>query len=322
MREGGCAGKGKVCPDVERKAEPVPAAAGDATAGGPAPHIIRRADRALWPGRAEERAEETDMPARDEENVSASSRRRGGRKARRAAHVVRAAPGGRIASGGTGGLLVIACGALAREIRSLVRLNGWDHVTLLCLPADLHLVPEKIPDAVAATVEANRGRFAEILVAYGDCGTGGELARRCAALGVEMLPGAHCYAFFSGVDDFAARDEPGTFYLTDFLVRQFDAFVWKPLGLDRHPELKDAYFGHYDKLVHLAQMDDPALAEAAAAAAARLGLAFERRFTGFGDLARVLEAAAGTAARRETVSGGEERGGAHRDKAQAARKSG
>ncbi len=233
------------------------------------------------------------MSPRNEKGAGLSPRRRGGRKARRAAHVSRAAPGGRVAAcDRPGGLLVIACGALAREIRSLVRINGWEHVTLLCLPADLHLTPEKIPDAVGATIAANRDRFDEILVAYGDCGTGGELARRCAALGARMLPGAHCYAFFSGVAAFEALEEPGAFYLTDFLVRQFDAFVWKPLGLDRHPELREAYFGHYDRLVHLAQEDDPALAAAAAEAAARLGLAFERRFTGFGDLARALEAAA------------------------------
>lgn len=249
-----------------------------------------------------------------------SGRRRGGRKARLAAHVPRAAPGGRRArsgnradgagEGGQGEVLVIACGALAREIRDLVRLNDWRHVRLLCLPADLHLTPEKIPEAVAATVEANRDHFSRILVAYGDCGTGGALGARMDELGVGMLPGAHCYAFFTGIDEFAGRDEPGAFYLTDFLVRQFDAFVWKPLGLDRHPELRDSYFAHYDKLVYLAQSEDEALTKAAQEAAGRLGLGFERRFTGYGDLARALtaaaeDAAAGRAAATETEGRGE-----------------
>ncbi len=184
--------------------------------------------------------------------------------------------------------LIIACGALAREVLALIKLNRWQHMELQCLPADLHLRPEKIPDAVEAAVEAARGRYERIFVAYADCGTGGLLAKRCAALGVEMIEGPHCYSFFEGNAAFAARGEVTSFYLTDFLARQFEAFVWRPMGLDRHPELRGLYFGNYEKLVYLAQTEDPALTAAAESAALRLGLPFERRFTAYGDLESAL----------------------------------
>ena len=190
-----------------------------------------------------------------------------------------------------GRVLVIACGALAREILALRDLNRWSHLDLQCLPAKLHLRPERIPDAVEAAVAKARGRYGRIFVAYADCGTGGLLAARCAALGVEMIAGPHCYSFFDGNAAFAARGdaEMTAFFLTDFLVRQFDAFVWKPMGLDRHPELRDMLFGNYDRLVYLAQTDDPALDDEAARCARRLGLAYERRLTGYGDLATALD---------------------------------
>ena len=189
-------------------------------------------------------------------------------------------------------LLVIACGALAREVLALIELNGWSHMDLVCLPAKLHLWPDRIPDAVEAAAAAARPRYGAIFVAYADCGTGGLLAARCAALGVEMIAGPHCYSFFDGNERFAARGdaEMRAFYLTDFLVRQFDAFVWRPMGLDRYPELRDMIFGNYRSLVYLAQTDDPALDALAAEAAARLGLAYERRLTGYGDLAAALAA--------------------------------
>jgi len=183
-----------------------------------------------------------------------------------------------------GRILLIACGALAREILDLKAANGWDHLDLTCLPANLHLYPDKITDAVAAAVEKHRAAYQGIFVVYADCGTGGLLQAKCAELGVEMVAGPHCYSFFEGNDAFAARDEMTAFYLTDFLVRQFDAFVWKPMGLDRHPDLRDMYFGNYEKLVYQAQTDDPALDAKARDCAARLGLAYERRFTGYGDL--------------------------------------
>ena len=185
-------------------------------------------------------------------------------------------------------VLLIACGALAREILALIHLNGWDHLALRCLPAILHNRPERIPEAVEAAVLEHRDAYERVFVVYADCGTGGRLRAVCDRLGVEMVSGPHCYAFYEGVETFAARDEMTAFYLTDFLVRQFDAFVWRPLGLDRHPELRDAYFGHYATLVHQAQTDDPALEAMARAHAARLGLRFERRMTGYGDLASAL----------------------------------
>lgn len=184
-----------------------------------------------------------------------------------------------------GRILLLACGALAHEILALKRTNGWDHMDLTCLPANLHLFPDRIPDAVAAAVEKNRDDYAEIFVVYADCGTGGLLQARCAELGVGMVEGPHCYSFFEGNDVFAAHDDEITaFYLTDFLVKQFDAFVWKPMGLDRHPELRDMYFGNYTKLVYQAQTNNPVLDTKAEDCARRLGLAYERRFTGYGDL--------------------------------------
>lgn len=198
---------------------------------------------------------------------------------------------------GQGRVLALACGALAHEILALKRLNGWTHLDLHCLPANLHLWPQKIPDAVETAVTRFRDSYDRILVVYADCGTGGLLAERCAALGVEMIEGPHCYAFFSGNADFAARadDEITAFYLTDFLARQFDAFVWKPMGFDRHPELIEMMFGNYEKLIYLAQTENPDLDALARHHAERLGLAFERRFTGYGELETVLDRAAGQA---------------------------
>lgn len=189
---------------------------------------------------------------------------------------------------GAGPVLVVACGALAREILDLRDANGWTHLDLTCLPAIYHNTPDKIVPALRAIVAEHRERYEAIYVAYADCGTGGLLQAACHELGVEMIAGPHCYSFFEGNTTFAARDEITAFYLTDFLVRQFDAFVWKPLGLDRHPDLRDMYFGNYDRLVYQAQTDDPALTELAATCADRLGLRFERRFTGYGDLATHL----------------------------------
>ena len=193
-----------------------------------------------------------------------------------------------LAPTGQGRVLVIACGALAREILAIRDQQGLAHLDLHCLPAILHNSPGAIPAAVAAAVTARRAAYESVFVAYADCGTGGRLAALCADLGVEMLAGPHCYSFFAGNAAFATHGEGTAFWLTDFLVRQFDAFVIRPLGLDRHPQLRDVYFGNYDRLIHLAQTDDPALDAAARAAAARLGLAHERRFTGYGDLAPAL----------------------------------
>lgn len=187
----------------------------------------------------------------------------------------------------------MACGALANEILALKALNGWVHLDLHCLPANLHLWPEKIPDAVEQAVRRFEDRYDTIFVVYADCGTGGLLQQRCAALGVDMIEGPHCYAFFSGnaAFDQIAETEITAFYLTDFLARQFDAFVWRPMGFDRHPELIPMMFGNYEKLVYLAQTNDPALDAKAEDCAHRLNLTYERRFTGYGDLETALKTA-------------------------------
>ena len=189
-----------------------------------------------------------------------------------------------------GRILLIACGALAREILDLKAANGWTHLDLTCLPAKLHLYPEKITDAVRDAVSSHRESYDDIFVVYADCGTGGLLKAACDEMGVAMIAGPHCYSFFEGNERFATQSESEitTFYLTDFLVRQFEAFIIKPMGLDRHPELRDMYFGNYEKLVYQAQTDDPALTDKARACATRLGLSFERRFTGYGDLGTAL----------------------------------
>lgn len=181
-----------------------------------------------------------------------------------------------------GRCLILACGALAREIRAITAANGLTHLDLHCLPAELHNRPERIPAAVEAAARKWQRDYERIFVAYADCGTGGQLQAVCDRLGLEMISGPHCYAFFQG--DAAPEHDPTTFFLTDFLARQFDAFVWRPLGLDQHPELLPLYFGNYQSLTYLAQTDDPALTARAENAAQKLGLRFERRFTGYGNL--------------------------------------
>ena len=192
---------------------------------------------------------------------------------------------------GRGRVLLLACGALAHEILALRAANGWDHLDLQCLPAIYHNHPERIVPAIRAAVAARRDDYDRIFVVYADCGTGGQLQAACDEMGIAMIPGPHCYSFFTGNAAFAQVEEMTAFYLTDFLTRQFDAFVWRPLGLDRHPQLRETYFGHYTALVYLAQTDDPALTAKAAGIADRMGLAFERRFTGYGDLVPALASA-------------------------------
>ncbi|OHV77924.1 DUF1638 domain-containing protein [Ensifer sp. LCM 4579] len=186
---------------------------------------------------------------------------------------------------------VIGCGAIAREILAICEANRLDHITLSCLPAIWHNTPEKIVPGLRQAIAAARAEgFERIFIAYADCGTGGLIDRLCEEEGVGRIPGPHCYSFFAGNDAFAERwDEDITaFFLTDFLARQFEAFVIEPLGLDRHPELRDMYFGHYRKLVYLSQVKDEALQEKARRAAAMLGLEYEYRYTGYGDLTRSL----------------------------------
>lgn len=189
-----------------------------------------------------------------------------------------------------GRVLVLACGALARELKAVVRSTGFEHLGIECLPGDLHNHPDRIPAAIEARLDAVGDRYDRVLIGYADCGTGGRLDELCRRRGIERLPGAHCYELYAGPERFAAMsaDEPGTFYLTDYLAKHFDRLVYEPLGLDRHPELHEAYFGRYRRVVHLAQVDDPAIRARAEAAAERLGLDFEHRVTGYGGLGQAV----------------------------------
>ncbi len=197
----------------------------------------------------------------------------------------------------TASTLLIACGALARELLALVEAHGWHNMAVTCLPAHYHNTPAKIPEAVRAKIRDSRGRYDRIYVVYGDCGTGGLLDRVLAEEGVERIDGPHCYQFYAGTADFAAlmEAEPGSLFLTDYLARHFDRIIIEGLGIDRHPELRDDYFGNYTRVVYLAQTRDPELERIAEAAARRLKLAYEYRFTGYGEMAGFL-AAAGDAA--------------------------
>lgn len=189
-------------------------------------------------------------------------------------------------------VLVIACGAIAREILAIAHgpLGGFD---VACLPAKLHNRPDKIPEAVRGKIRLHRSTYDEILVLYGDCGTGGRLDAALAEENVTRIAGAHCYDFFAGEEKIVAmmEEEPGTFFVTDFLARHFERLVVEGLGLDRYPQLRDDYFGHYQRLVYLAQIDDAGLTALAENGALRLGLAFERRFTGLRGLTDFFEKA-------------------------------
>ncbi len=189
---------------------------------------------------------------------------------------------------------IIACGMIAREVLAVKDLHELSNLDVVCLPAKFHYQPDKIAPAMEeAIVNAQREGFGKILAGYADCGTGGHLDRVCEKYGVSRIGGPHCFAFYQGLKSFeAVADEDMTaFYMTDFLCRQFESFFIKPLGLDRHPELAADYFGHYQKLVYLAQTDDPVLDRVAEEAAILLNLAYERRFTGYGDLSDILVSA-------------------------------
>lgn len=187
---------------------------------------------------------------------------------------------------GQGHVLLIACGALAREIVDLIETNRWNAFDVACLPAKWHNTPQFIVPAIRDKIREAKGKYKSIFVLYGDCGTGGELDRLLAEEGVERIPGPHCYAFFSGNDAFKAKEDEDmtSFFLTDYLARHFDKLIWAGLGLNRHPELLSSYFGNYTKIIYLAQTHDEQLVENARKAAERLGLAFEYRFTGYGEL--------------------------------------
>ena len=205
-------------------------------------------------------------------------------------------------------VLVIACGALARELGAVVEANRLTNLTVEYLPGRLHNRPERIPEALEAKLAGRRRAFDRVLLGYGDCGTGGRLDELCRRLELERLPGDHCYEFYAGSHEFAAlhHAEPGSFYLTDYLARHFDAIVMASLGLDRHPELLELYFGNYRRLVHLAQTDDPTVEAKARRAAHILGLEFRTIHTGIDR----LEAGVVSVAMGATRSGCEVQGGA------------
>lgn len=191
--------------------------------------------------------------------------------------------------------LLIACGALAREMIAVNQANGWSRLKVTCLPAILHNRPDQIPERLRQRIRTARAQgYDKIYVVYADCGTGGLLDKVCTEEGVERIPGPHCYSFYAGGDAFDGlmEEELGSFFLTDYLARHFERLIIKDMGLDRHPDLLTMMFGHYKRVVYLAQTDDPALDAKARAAAERLGLAYERRFTGYGELADFMAQAA------------------------------
>lgn len=182
---------------------------------------------------------------------------------------------------------IIACGALAKELLALKHLNQWQRMNISCLPAKYHNTPGLIPDAVEKKIlQIKSTGSGKIFVAYGDCGTGGRLDEVLNLYGIERLPGAHCYQFFAGQEAFneLQEEEIGSFYLTDFIAQQFDSYVWKSLGIDKHPQLLEVYFSNYKRLVFLAQTENKALTELAKNCASRLNLKFKRIFTGYGDM--------------------------------------
>ncbi|OUR75895.1 hypothetical protein A9Q83_16100 [Alphaproteobacteria bacterium 46_93_T64] len=189
--------------------------------------------------------------------------------------------------------LLIACGALANEATAILKQEGLAHVELTCLPAKLHNTPALIPDLLRAKIRENKDAFSEILVLYGDCGTAGGIDHVLEEEGARRIDGAHCYEFYSGARQFAEMfdEHPGTFYLTDFLVRHFDRLVWQGLGLDRHPELLPMYFGNYTRVIYLAQLPTPELISQAKDAAVRLGLNYEILDTGLNRLEEFISSA-------------------------------
>ena len=190
-------------------------------------------------------------------------------------------------------VLVIACGAIAKELVRIKSLNNWDHIEFQCLPADLHNRPEDIPAAVKAKIESQAGYYENVFVAYADCGTAGKLDNVLNEYGIERIPGAHCYEFYAGSEIFNqfAETEPGTFYLTDFLARHFERLVIKGLKLDQRPQLIPFVFGNYKRMLYLAQTESEELQALAAKHADFLGLEYEYCFTSDQPLSHILESA-------------------------------
>ena len=194
-------------------------------------------------------------------------------------------------------ILVIACGALANEITALIRMNNWTHLQLRYLPAKLHNEPHNIPQNIRKNLKNAQNKFSKIFIGYADCGTGGKIDNLLEEFGVQRLPGAHCYEFFSSNQTFSKmlEEEPGSFFLTDFLVKSFEKLIWQGLKINSHPELLNIYFRHYKRLVYLAQTESKELQTQAQEIAKRLGLSYSYRFNGYGGLSPALSDLAVTA---------------------------
>ncbi len=185
----------------------------------------------------------------------------------------------------------LLCGALAREVIALAKAHAWD-VAIHGISAREHMTPPTIAPLVEAKLRELLPVYERVIVIYGDCGTAGALDRVLDAYNVPRISGPHCYEMYAGAvaHDAVMTEQPGTFFLTDFLLRGFDGLMWKGLGLDRNPELRDDYFANYTRLIYLAQSDDAALRAKARAVAERLGLALEIRPTRYGELETRLAA--------------------------------
>lgn len=191
-------------------------------------------------------------------------------------------------------VLIIACGALAREVLDVIKINNFEHLAITCLPAILHNRPDEIPERLRTKIKKHKPDYKNIYVAYADCGAGGRIEKVCAEEGAIMMTGPHCYAFYTGQAEFTklAEEEIGSFYLTDYLARHFDTLIMEGFGLNKYPEMRDMMFGNYTRLVYMTQIDDPALEVKAKAAAAKLKLNYVKIKTGYGELAQFIEEAA------------------------------
>ncbi len=200
--------------------------------------------------------------------------------------------------------LIIACGALSHELVELIRVNHWNHLELTCLPAYWHHQPQRIPEGIRKKIRENRDQYKKIYIMYGDCGTAGYIDAVADEEGVERIAGPHCFSFLMGNDAFEeySRDEITTFYLTDFFCQYFDRFVWEALGLDRRDDMVDFVFANYEKVVFMAQTDNPELRRKAEEIASRLKLKYEYRYTGYGDMEKMMRATAQTSRTVATVA--------------------
>ena len=190
-------------------------------------------------------------------------------------------------------ILIIGCGAIAHEVSEIIELNNWDNVRLQCLNAELHNTPKILPKKIKEAIDSNINDYSKIFLAYADCGTGGLIDLLLKDYDIERLDGAHCYEFYSGSSVFKelSEKEIGTFYLTDFLVKNFDRLVIEGLGIQKYPSLKEDYFRNYKNVVYLAQLQDNVLESKARECADYLNLEFSVHFTGLKNLGNQLNEA-------------------------------